>query len=184
MNFTERKGMFSGKLVAITLCCLLMGKHSYSATPDTAKFIEIYFFLQPDCPISQQYTPVINAFYSKELHQEDIKKLEIIFSTNEGNQFEKKVKAFMTKYNLVIPYQIDQKYRTAKKLKAAVTPEVFLVVNGIITYHGAIDNMYAKLGVKRQETTEFYLKEALESIRNGLPLPYTYKEALGCFIEY
>lgn len=175
--------MLPGKLI---LCVpfLLLRMSSFSHPSDTARNIEVYFFLQTECPISQQYTPVIRAFHAIEEKKTDIKSIKIIFSTNKRNGLEQQVKIFMDKYNLHVPYQIDNHFRLAKSLHAKVTPEVFLLVDGKIKYHGAIDNMYARLGIKREVTTEFYLQEALEAIRNGIPLPYSHKEPMGCFIEY
>lgn len=155
-----------------------------SSAQHTNQSIEVYFFLQPDCPISQQYTPIINAFFIKEKVENDITKMSMVFSTNEGKKFEKSVKGFTSKYSIELPYQIDRGYRIAKKLHATVTPEVFVLVDGMVKYHGAIDNMYARLGVKRAETTEFYLQDAISAIRNGLAPPYAFKEPFGCFIEY
>ena len=156
----------------------------FSSAQQRIPSIEVYFFLQPDCPISQQYTPIINAFFTKEKSTSDITRISLVFSTSEGNQFEKSVKGFISKYGMEMPYRIDKNYAFAKKLQATITPEVFVLVDGMIKYHGAIDNMYARLGVKRAETTEFYLQEAISAIRNGLTPPYAFKEPLGCFIEY
>lgn len=148
------------------------------------KNIEIYFFLEPECPISQQYTSFIQSFYFNENKAKDISTIKLIFSSKPKKGFSLQVKEFMKKYKVNVPFEIDWNYMLARKLKATVTPEVFLIVDGDVKYHGAIDNMYAKLGVKRREITEFYLKDAINATRNGLQLIYPFRKPLGCLIEY
>lgn len=166
------------KLIIITLFWLI------PISTYCQKDIEIYFFLEPECPISQQYTNFIQSLYFNENKAKDISSIKLIFPSKPKKGFSKQVEEFMKKYKLNIPFQIDWNYMLARKLKATATPEVFLVVGGVVKYHGAIDNMYAKLGVKRQEITEFYLIDAINATRNGLQLIQSFRKPLGCLIEY
>jgi hypothetical protein len=53
---------------------------------------------------------------------------------------------------------------------------------GAIRYRGRIDNFYAALGKPRQQVTERDLRNALDAVLSGRPVPKVETEALGCYI--
>ena len=57
-----------------------------------------------------------------------------------------------------------------------------LAANGDVLYRGRIDNLYAALGQKRPRATTRDLREALDAILAGQPVPHATNQAVGCLI--
>ncbi len=73
----------------------------------------------------------------------------------------------------------DPGNRVADAYGAKVTPEVFLMCRqGIIRYHGAIDDSQDASGVK-----EHFLKKALDELLAGRKVTTTYHKPFGCTIK-
>jgi hypothetical protein len=53
---------------------------------------------------------------------------------------------------------------------------------GSIRYSGRIDNFYAALGRPRQRVTEHDLRDALDAVLAGRPVPRPRTDAVGCHI--
>lgn len=158
----------------------VVGQKEISGTP--TKKLQVYFFLDPACPISQQYTVEIkrlNTLYQKE----DIE-MSLIFPFSGQKNFKKSTKEFIITYQLKIPSKIDKNLEITNKLQATVTPEAFLIENETqILYHGAIDDWYYALGKNRKEATAHYLEDAIKAAIQNKPILKTYEKAVGCLIE-
>lgn len=158
----------------------VVGQEEISGTPP--KKLQVYFFLDPACPISQQYTVEIkrlNTLYQKE----DIE-MSMIFPFSGQKNFKKSTKEFINTYQLKIPSKIDKNLEITNKLQATVTPEAFLIENETqILYHGAIDDWYYALGKNRKEATAHYLEDAIKATIQNKPILKTYEKAVGCLIE-
>ena len=78
---------------------------------------------------------------------------------------------------------IDRNRAVAKHAKVSVTPSVAVVDRkGAVRYRGRIDNAYADLGKPRQHVTSHDLRDALDAIVAGRPVPKPETQSLGCFI--
>lgn len=78
---------------------------------------------------------------------------------------------------------IDRDRTIAGRAKASVTPEAVLVdARGEIRYRGRIDNRYVDLGKPRRVVTVHDLREALDAVLAGKPVPHPETTALGCHI--
>lgn len=79
------------------------------------------------------------------------------------------------------PYVVDATSEVARAFGATRTPEAFLFdVNGRLVYHGAIDD-----NARNPEAVEHhYLREALEALINGKPVPVAETKAIGCTIKF
>jgi peroxiredoxin len=142
--------------------------------------IQVFVFLDTECPISQRYTNYLQELSAK-FQQSDIS-FFCIFPT--ANTHEEDLKAFREKYNLTIPFIIDKYHHITKLLDAIATPEVFVLgKNHEILYQGMIDNKYYDLGKSRVQATEFYLVNALEAILKNQKPQIPYSQAIGCDIE-
>ena len=142
---------------------------------------KVYFFLAPDCPISQQYTKEINRLNEQ---YKDIIDFTIVFEMEETGKAGEEVSAFVNKYKMTPSVIFDKDQKLAIQLKAKVTPEAFLLnPKGEILYHGAIDNWYYALGKNRIDVTEHYLENAILNIKENQPVKKPYTKAIGCFIQ-
>jgi hypothetical protein len=151
-----------------------------STTPP--KKLQVYFFLDPACPISQQYTVEIKRLYTQ-YHKEGIE-MTMVFPFSGQKNFKKSTKEFINSYQLTIPSRIDKNLDITKKLQATVTPEAFLVKNKTeILYHGAIDDWFYALGKNRKEATAHYLEDAINAAIQNKPILMAHEKAVGCLIE-
>lgn len=163
------------------VCTSKVSANSINKISDTLGYT-IYIFLAPDCPISQQYTRTINQFYEK-YHNE----FEFIVYMGNKNSFRNKRSQlkFKSTYKFLPSIRTDINNHKARKLKATVTPEVYIVnKEGIILYHGAIDNWFFALGKTRPIITSFYLEDAIQNIIKGESIQVPRTTAIGCFLEY
>lgn len=144
---------------------------------------QLFFFLSPQCPLSENYTKSINEI-CKYLDTANwrIQYYVVIPTSNYSNQ---ETKGFISNYKIYPQVILDKKCELAKILGASATPEVFLLnAKNDVLYSGAIDNWAVDLGQKRQVITERYLMDALDAVENGKAVPVKRTEPVGCFIEY
>lgn len=140
----------------------------------------LFFFLSPDCPLSQKYSLPIKNYYS-EYGDEGIGMYLVfpgqLYSSEEIN-------GFLSEYELSITSVLDTDKKLTRMLGAAVTPESFLLDSaGKVVYKGAIDNWFVEAGKKREVVTEHYLTDALESFLSGKPIKVSETKPVGCIIE-
>jgi hypothetical protein len=138
------------------------------------------FFVCTDCPVSNFYAPEIQRIcrdfraggVACALVYEDIK---VDAST---------VRRHLAEYGYRdIPAAIDTDRAIAMRAGATVTPEAVVVdQRGKVRYRGRIDNFYATLGRPRREVTEHNVRDALDAVLAGKPVPAAETKALGCYI--
>ncbi len=139
----------------------------------------VLLFVSTDCPLSnalvpelnrieQTYTPRGAAFYAV---QGD--------ATVSADTVRKHVKDF----GYVFPYLFDPKESLATFTGATTTPEAaVLSPKGEILYLGRVDNRLEDFGKQRVKITEFDLRDALDAVLSGKPVPRPRTHALGCSI--
>lgn len=143
---------------------------------------QIHFFLAASCPISQQYTREINRI--SDVYQRQFNCTIYMGHTHNRNTT-KEIKKFRVTYQMRVPIKVDENNTLAKKLKATITPEVFIVDPlGIVVYQGAIDNWYYALGKNRPQATAHYLEDAIQDILADRKVSLPFTKAIGCFLEY
>jgi hypothetical protein len=95
------------------------------------------------------------------------------------------MQAFIQKYNIPFACTRTHAYARAKQLGVTVTPEVVVYneTRQTIVYQGRINNLYERVGQRRQVVTSHELEAALYSIRNNKPVPIPKTTAIGCFLN-
>ena len=144
----------------------------------------VIFFVQTDCPISNWYAPTIQRMcreygargVSCALIYEDIE--------TAGTSLETGIRTHLHEYRYSgIPAAADPTRVIASRAKATITPQTVVVDrSGTVRYRGRIDNAYADFGKPRQQVTSHDLRDALDALLAGRPIPRPETEALGCFI--
>jgi hypothetical protein len=146
----------------------------------------VIFFVQTDCPVSNGYAPEIQRVcrdyagrgVSCSLMYEDVDTAATPASLDESVR--KHLKEF--RYD-GIAAAVDRTRVVARQAKATITPQAVVVDRtGAIRYSGRIDNFYAALGKPRQQVTERDLRDALDAVLAGRPVPRPATQALGCHI--
>jgi thiol-disulfide isomerase/thioredoxin len=146
----------------------------------------VIFFVATDCPISNSYAPEIQRVCREygprgvgcSLIYEDVD------SSTSATRLDDEVRKHLWEYRYAdIPAAVDRARTVAKRARASVTPQAVVIDRaGQIRYRGRIDNFYAALGKPRQQVTERDLRNALDAVLSGRPVPKIETEALGCFI--
>jgi hypothetical protein len=146
----------------------------------------VVFFVATDCPISNSYAPEIQRVcreygprgVSCSLMYEDVE------TASSATQLDDEVRKHLQEYRYTgIAAAVDRWRTIAKHAKASITPQAVVIDRaGTIRYRGRIDNFYAALGVPRQLVTERDLRNALDAVLSGRPVPRPETEAVGCHI--
>ncbi len=92
-----------------------------------------------------------------------------------------KMKEKIKEWNIDFPYLVDEAQETAKSFKAQCTPDIYLFnKNKELVYHGRIDDNWQD----ESKVTKEDLKEALNNLAVGQPVPATQRPSMGCSIKW
>lgn len=144
---------------------------------DTAALL---LFVTPDCPIANAFSPEITRI------QRDFgsKKIKIYLVYVDPDLTAESIRKHRKEYGLsALPALLDYKHTAAKAVGATHTPEAALVTaKGKLAYRGRINNLYAKLGKARRKITKHDLRDALEALTTGKPVPTPRTKVIGCYL--
>lgn len=147
--------------------------------PDDAAAV-VLLFLGQDCPISNGYTPElarIVAAYGP-------KKVAFAAVYPDPDLTPEAAAKHAKEYPLGCPAVLDPKRTLALRTGATVMPEaVVLSPKGAVLYRGRIDDRYIALGKKRDQPTVHDLRDALDAVLAGKPVPNPRTPAIGCDID-
>ncbi|MGB0850038.1 MAG: hypothetical protein ACPGTP_02225 [Bacteroidia bacterium] len=136
-------------------------------------------FIAPDCPLcitlSTPYSELSERY-------PNIQFLAVM----SGSHYEAmEINMYATKTKLKPRIYRDYDYSVARQLKAAVTPEFFVLDStSNILYSGMMDDRILTLGSYKQVWDKHYLKEALDAVRIGKAPSVSRTEPIGCILEY
>lgn len=167
----------NGRPVAARGLCLLASLLALQAGTVSAPVATVYFFIQPDCPISNFYAPEIKRICGA---QPVVCELVYVDPALTGQAVEEHA----VRYGLGhLRRTVDRERQLIRELVPKVTPEVVVVdKNRVIRYRGRIDDRYPSIGKKRQVVTAHDLSDALNALAAGRPVAVTQTTAVGCSI--
>lgn len=140
----------------------------------------ILLFLAPECPLCQNYAPVLREM-APGFAAMDVPLVGVVSGTYYSVE---EVNDFMFSHHLDFPVLLDPAFELSRHFGATITPEAVLIDStGTMAYRGAIDNWAISLGRKRLKPTAHYLADATGAYLNGKPVPLRTTDAVGCFIE-
>ena len=140
----------------------------------------VLFFITPDCPISQGYIPEMNRLKGDYA----AKGVTFFAVQSDMTTTDAELRAHVAEYRYQFPALIDPRQSLIRHTGATVTPEtVVMSASGTVLYQGRIDNRIVSLGQKRPKATEFDLREALNAVLAGRPVPRPRTTAFGCIIS-
>jgi hypothetical protein len=91
------------------------------------------------------------------------------------------VQSFRATFRIPFPVILDDDMH--RRLNATVTPEVFVIQNDSVLYHGRIDDSFVRVGKRRAHVKNRELRNALERILHGEQVEVSHVPAVGCIIE-
>lgn len=152
--------------------------HQFHQHPETKAVVCV--FLSVDCPISNGSLPTLNRFASK-YRRSGIDVYGVISDPliTRARAIEHKAE-----YRLRFPVLFDASGALQRRLSATHTPHAFVLdARQSVTYNGAIDNTYVKLGSRRRAATEHYVQEAIRAAIRGRAPAVAFSPPIGCRIE-
>ncbi|HEY7390525.1 MAG TPA: thioredoxin family protein [Bryobacteraceae bacterium] len=153
--------------------------HLHTRAEWAGKHAIVLLFVSTDCPLSNRYVPEINrlsgaygprgvAFYAVQ---------------GDATVALDAVREHVKEFGYSFPYLIDPEESLATYTGAKATPEAaVLSPAGDLLYLGRIDNRLEDFGQERVQVTEFDLRDALDAVLAGKPVPHPRTKALGCAI--
>lgn len=148
-----------------------------SAFPLKDAPLSLFIFLSPECPLCQNYSPVLNRLQKQ--YTGKVRAYGII----PGKSYDAAtIKTFREKYKIAFPLLTDASFKLAHYLQASITPEVVLLnAQGGLVYRGAIDDWLKDLGKMKTKITTHYLEDAISGYPGQANIKRT--KAVGCLIN-
>jgi hypothetical protein len=88
-------------------------------------------------------------------------------------------------YGSTCPAILDPEMKLARKVGATVKPEAaVLSPKGELLYLGRINDLHSDFGKKRPQPSQHDLKDALNAVLAGKPVPVPRTRAVGCYIDF
>jgi peroxiredoxin len=151
---------------------------TYAPLDAGGKKAVVLFFVSPFCSTTRPFMKEINAIsadYADRaaialIHSDSEVTVETAFQHADMEQVKARV-------------LIDKEQLLAKHLGATITPEAFIVTPaGEVLYKGRINDLYLGSTKRQRAATTKDLRDALEAILTGKPIPAPQEPAQGCKI--
>ena len=155
------------------------GKIFHLPNEKISKDFSLFIFLSPECPLSQNYLPLLNSL--KEKYGNTISFYGII----PGKAYTaESINEFAATYSIQFSLLIDSSKSLTKYLQARVTPEVILLNDkNLLVYKGAVNDLLVGLGKRRVKAVNEYLKDAIVRSINNEIVSVKRTRAVGCKIN-
>ena len=145
----------------------------------TISQVQVFIFLDTDCPISRQMSLYIRQLAAR--YDAQIVAIQLVFQHRASRAH---IRDFLSAFDLSLPYTVNSHYALSRQMGASITPEALLYdAQQTLRYRGAINDLYTEIGVKRPEPSHFFLQANIDSLLFDKPLPYKAQKAIGCLIE-
>ena len=140
----------------------------------------VLIFLATECPIANAYAAEIGRIYA-EFADKGIG-FCLVYCAKALSDAD--CRKHTSEYRLPGRALRDPQQRLVAATGVKVTPEVaILKPDGSLCYRGRIDNLYARLGLRRQVVSKRELRDVLTSLVADKSFTFRQVEAIGCFIE-
>lgn len=134
-------------------------------------------FYSSECPISNAYSPTLNRIAEEFAG----KKLKLVGACVDPDLTNADVTAHVRDFGLKFPVVCDRRGRLSARLGAKVTPEAFVLdSNGVVRYHGRIDDQFAARQKRNAHPKGNELHDAIAALLSGGKVATEYAPAVGC----
>jgi len=152
----------------------LTGK-AYTAQDIAAHKASVFLFVSGQCPVSNVYTPRMNALASAYR----TKGVQVFAVYSDRQESASDITRHAKEHGLTFPIVKDTTNRLADTLGAQMTPEAIVVdATGAVRYRGRIDDNAVATRVSAHD-----LNAALDAVLNGKPVAHPEMLAIGCAIR-
>jgi peroxiredoxin len=139
----------------------------------------VLLFVSTDCPLSNRYVPEMNRIASEYASRG----VAVYAVQGDATIADAEVRKHAKEFAYKFPYLLDPRESLADFTGATATPEAaVLSPKGDLLYLGRIDNRLQDFGQERVQVTQHDLRESLDAVLAGKPVPHPRTKALGCAI--
>jgi hypothetical protein len=145
----------------------------------SAKF-KVFVFLGVECPVARQYGAKLQPLADRFVPHS----VQFIGINSNPQDTAEEFAEYQRDLKITFPMLKDDSQQVARFFSVTRTAEVVVLdSSGKIPYRGRIDDQYSP-GVTRGETTSHDLRDALDALVAGLPVPLPETPPVGCVITY
>ncbi|HTX38569.1 MAG TPA: redoxin domain-containing protein [Bryobacteraceae bacterium] len=139
----------------------------------------LLFFVTNDCPVTNSYVPEMNRIQAAYAPR-GVRTYAVEADPGVAPLV---VAAYARDYHYGFPLLLDPLQDLVQLTGATVTPEAaVLTPEGKVVYRGRIDNRVADFGKQRPQATVHDLRDALDEVLAGKPVPTPFTRSIGCAI--
>jgi len=140
----------------------------------------VLYFVATDCPIANSYVPEMNRIHDEYAH----KGVEFFAVQADVTAPRDTVAKYAAEFRYAYPMLLDPQQQLIRFTGASVTPQVaILAPDGKLLYLGRVDNRVADFGKQRPRATVADLRNALDAVLAGKPVPEARTRSVGCAIN-
>lgn len=141
--------------------------------------VSVFIFTGTECPISNRYAPELRRIYEA-FHARGVAFWLVYADAHDTPDM---IRAHREAYGHPMPALRDLEHALVGLTEATVTPEVVVFGPGReLRYRGRIDDWYVAFGKSRPRPTQHDLRDALDAVLAGRPVPEPRTHAIGCYI--
>jgi peroxiredoxin len=139
----------------------------------------VLFFVTIDCPIGNSYVPEMNR-----LHDAYAARGVAFYAVQaDPSVRDADVAKYAKDYQYTFPVLLDPQQILVRHANATITPQTaILSPDGKLLYLGPIDNRVVDFGKSRPRATESYVRQDLDALFEGKPVPVAARHSVGCSI--
>ena len=139
----------------------------------------VFVFVRTDCPIANAYAPEVQRLSASYAARGVVWRLVYC----DPDESPARIRRHLADFACTSPALRDPAQRFAKRSRVRVTPEAAVWrPDGVLLYHGRIDDRYADFGKARPEPVQRDLVRALDAALAGRRVPAASGPAVGCGI--
>jgi peroxiredoxin len=139
----------------------------------------VVFFTTTDCPLSNNEVPEMN----RTAHDYESRGVAFYAVQADLTIADADVVQHAKDYQFSFPVLFDPHETLVKMTGATTIPSAaVLTPDGSLLYLGRIDNLVEDFNVRRQVPTRYDLREALDAVLAGKPVPNPRTKAFGCAV--
>ena len=140
----------------------------------------VLFFVTTDCPVGNSYVPEMNR-----IHEAYAPRGVLFFAVQaETSVPQAEVAKYAADYHYTFPLLLDPRQALVRLTGATITPQAAVLESGgKLLYLGRIDNRVEDFGQQRLRATHADLREALDDVLAGKPVPHPFTKSVGCAIN-
>ncbi len=145
----------------------------------TAAKAVVVYFTTVDCPIANGYVPEMNR-----IHDAYAERGVAFFAVQTDLTIpEPDVVKYAHDFQYAYPLLLDPQQVLVRRAGATITPQVAIFApDGKLLYLGRIDDRVADFGKQRLEPTVLDLRNSLNAVLAGKPVPHAKTKSIGCAI--